>query len=223
MYSREHFRLLKIKNIYFKTTGGITTLIRIMNINPYTTNIISSNDIPEIGILCIEMENRLVQVLVTVIKDFTETNTYTLFHEDPLPDELIHGINKINEVMSSSDQRKEIRYEIGMKNWQQFGLSRADVFFTEKNNNQIKCIINNASIHGVLLTGVRSHIMIGEKVVFNCKFETQVQQQCIVINTASCGNGYFRYSLRFLEPLSFIWCNHIIDYGDFLENDVLYL
>ena len=29
---------------------------------------------------------------------------------------------------------------------------------------------------------------------------------------------YFRYSMRFLEPLSLLWCNHIISYGDYLDN-----
>lgn len=224
MFTREHLRLLDIKNIYFKTFGGITTLIQIVNMNENTTTIITSDEVAEKGILYIELSNESkIEMFVSSIKDFAEKNTFTLFYEDPLPEEFIFKLQKLNSIIKTSEQRKELRYEIGLDNWKQFGLKKPDIIFTEKNLNQTKCVINNVSIHGVLLTGIRSNINIGDKVFFICDFEEkQIKQLSIVINVAKCGTGYYKYSLRFLEPLSLIWCNHIIDYGDYLENLLSY-
>ena len=223
MFTREHLRMLDIINIYFKTFGGISSVVRILGMTENTTNVLSGNEIPDKGILVIEFSDETKsEIFVTVIKDFSETNTYTLFHEDALPIVLQEKIKKLNDILFRSELRKEFRYEIGLKNWQQFGLSKADCSFIDSSNAFIRCIINNASIHGVLITGTLSHVKIGEKVIFTCSFEETIKLSGIVINASSCGNGFFRYSLRFLEPLSIIWCNHIVEYGDYLENTLSY-
>ena len=70
-----------------------------------------------------------------------------------------------------------------------------------------------------LETPTSGQIKIGDKVTFGCTFtDSSLKQSAIVINSDYAASTYFRYSLRFLEPLSLIWCNHILNYGDYLEN-----
>lgn len=223
MVGKEYLEVLNISNIYFTDLGGISSLLRIVNINNTKATVISGNELPNIGKFIIELKsntdvNNHIVILVNVIKDFTENNTYTLFYDDPLPPFFELQLNKLNEIVYTSENRKDLRYDVGLKNWQNFGLSKPDVYFME-GNVPVKCIINNASIHGVLLTGSRSHIKIGDKVTFGCTFtDSCLKQSAIVINSDYAASTYFRYSLRFLEPLSLIWCNHILNYGDYLEN-----
>ncbi len=221
MFSKEHLRALGINNIYFKTFGGLTDVIRIISLNNYTTTVSSGGELAEKGILVIEENDNQIEIFVSVIKNFSEINTFTLFHEDPFPDYFQVKVNNLNNILSSSEKRKEFRYEVGLKNWQKFGLTKPECIFSD-GSHITKNIINNASIHGVLLTGTRSHTLIGEKVIFTCAFEEIIKLQSILINSTSCGNGYFRYSLRFLEPLSLTWCNHVLNYGDLLDNTLDY-
>lgn len=221
MYSREHLRALGINNIYFKNFGGITEIIHIISLNNFTTTVSSGGNLVEKGVLVIETEEMKIEIFVSVIKDFSEINTFTLFHEDPFPEYFQNKVNSLNSILSSSEKRKEFRYEVGLKNWQKFGLKKPECAFID-GNYITKTIINNVSIHGALLTGARSHTLIGEKVIFTCNFDEIIKLQSILINSSACGNGYFRYSLRFLEPLSLTWCNHVLNYGDYLDNTLDY-
>lgn len=226
MVSKEFLERLNINNIYFRSFGGITTILRPENITSEKTTVVCGNELPEKGILTIDTEEkntlqkRRIEIFVSVIKDFSMNNSFTLFFEDPLPQDFEKELIIINDILKKSDSRREFRYDIGMNNWNTFGLTRPDLNLLFANGN-IKCIISNASIHGAMLTGNRSMIKIGDKASLLCDFEEEkLKLPGIVISADSAAGGYFRYSLRFLEPLSLSWCNHIVEYGDYLENQL---
>ena len=224
MVSKEFYERLNIQNIYFRSFGGITTILRPETFTPEQATVVCGSELPEKGILTIDTENTLqkrrIEIFVSVIKDFSMNNSFTLFFEDPLPQDFEEELVSINEILKKSDSRREFRYDIGINNWNKFGLTRPDLNLSFANGN-IKCIISNASIHGALLTGNRSMIKIGDKAALLCDFEEKkLKLPGIVINADSAAGGYFRYSLRFLEPLSLTWCNHIVEYGDYLENQI---
>lgn len=225
MVGKEFLSVLHIANIYFRDFGGITTIIRLINFSNTKCTVFSGNDLPGVGKLVIEIKenltSRTIELFVSPVKDFTENNTFTLFYEDPLPADFEEKVNKLNDILIKSENRKELRYEVGLKNWQNFGLQKPDTYFLD-GTIPVKNIISNASIHGVLLTGNRSHVKIGDKVIFECMFKNgMMKQPSIIINADVAAQTYFRYSLRFLEPLSLSWCNHIIEYGDYLDNLLL--
>lgn len=225
MVSKEFLERLNIQNLYFKSFGGISTLLRPETFTTEQTTVFCGNELPAQGILIIDimdkknMKNDRIELFVSAIKDFSINNTYTLFFEDPLPDYFTNQLNIINNILKKSNSRKELRYDIGLNNWKIFGLSKPDINLLLPNNS-VKCIISNASIHGVMLTGNRSLIKIGDKACLICRFEYEenIKLPGIIINADTASGGYFRYSLRFLEPLSLSWCNHIIEYGDYLDN-----
>ncbi len=226
MVSKEFLERLNIQNIYFKSFGGITTILHPESMFPEKATVICGNELSEQGILIIDTENKTtmerqrIEIFVTVVKDFSMNNTFTLFYEDPLPQDFENELIKINNILKKSDSRKEFRYDIGINNWNIFGLTRPDLNLLFASGS-IKCIISNASIHGAMLTGNRSMIKIGEKVLLACDFNDGKQKlPGIVISADSASGGYFRYSMRFLEPLSLSWCNHIVEYGDYLENQL---
>ena len=224
MVSKEFLERLNIQNIYFRTFGGITTILRPENFSTEKITVVCGNELTDNGILIIDtsnkitMEKRRIEIFVTVVKDFSMNNSFTLFFEDPLPEDFEAELITINNILKKSDSRREFRYNIGIDNWNKFGLTRPDLNLLFANGN-VKCIISNASIHGAMLTGNRAMIKIGDKASLICDFEDGKQHlPGIVISADSAAGGYFRYSLRFLEPLSLSWCNHIIEYGDYLEN-----
>ena len=53
-------------------------------------------------------------------------NSFTLFFEDPLPQDFEKELITINDILKKSDSRREFRYDIGMNNWNTFGLARPD-------------------------------------------------------------------------------------------------
>ena len=224
MVTREFLEQLDIKNIFFRNIGGITNVINIIDFATEKATVSCGNELPQNGILVIDtvnkntLEKKRIELLVSSIKDFSITNTYTLFYEDPLPFDFQEKIIRLNELLKKSESRKELRYNVGLDNWKQFGLTRPDNILSFTNGN-IKCIISNASIHGTLLTGERSHIQIGDKAILSLLFDDgKINLTGIIINAVQAAESYFRYSMRFLEPLSLLWCNHIISYGDYLDN-----
>ena len=227
MVTREFLEQLDIKNIFFRSIGGITSVITIIDFATEKATVSCGNELPQNGILVIDTVNKntlkkkRIELLVSSIKDFSITNTYTLFYEDPLPFDFQEKLIRLNELLKKSESRKELRYNVGLDNWKQFGLTRPDLLLTFENGTA-KCIITNASIHGTLLTGSRSLIKIGDKARLSLGFEEgKVNLTGIIISAIPAADNYFRYSMRFLEPLSLLWCNHIISYGDYLDNLLL--
>ncbi len=223
MVSKEFLNKIDVKNIFFRNCGGITSIITLILFDSMKATIFCSSEITENGILIIDrikenFQKERIEIFVTAIKDYSQNNTWTLFFEDPLPEDFENKVNKLNNLLQKSEKRKEFRYEIGLENWKDFGLSSPAQLLTV-DNHSIKCIISNASIHGALLTGERSLIKIGSKANLICHFsDKKVKLNCIVINASIAATNYYRYSIRFLEPLSLSWCNHIIEYGDLRQN-----
>lgn len=224
MVTREFLEQLDVKNMFFRSFGGITSVITLIDFSTEKATISCGNELPVNGILVIDtldkntLEQKRIELFTSVIKDFSITNTYTLFYEDPLPFLFQEKLNRLNELMKKSESRKEFRYNVGLDNWKQFGLTRPDLLLAF-DNGSVKCIITNASIHGTLLTGSRSLVKIGDKAKLGLSFEDgKANLTGIIVSAVPAADSYFRYSMRFLEPLSLLWCNHIINYGDYLEN-----
>ena len=88
MVTREFLEQLDIKNIFFRSIGGITSVITIIDFATEKATVSCGNELPQNGILVIDtvnkntLEKKRIELLVSSIKDFSITNTYTLFYED---------------------------------------------------------------------------------------------------------------------------------------------
>lgn len=224
MVGKEFLEQLNISNIFFKTFTGITSILTIVSFTETQLTVYTDNELTDKGKLTIDildkktLKKERIELFVTTIKDYSMNNTFTLFLEDALPEDFTIKLINLNNIFKKSNNRKDIRYNVGLKNWKQFGLLKPDLFFI-CGTSKVKCIISNASIHGALLTGERSLVQIGNKVDLICYFEEKpIILKAILISAESIKSNFFKYSIRFLEPLSLSWCNHIIEYGESLEN-----
>lgn len=143
---------------------------------------------------------------------------FLLVFEEPLEESLVRKVFEVARTLRSAGRRTENRYEIGIEGAKRFGLASPVVELSDGMQNA-KCIISNASLLGVLLTGDRSHISIGSPVCLKCKFADEkhvVLQKSVAVSIgrASSSSSHFFYSLHFVEPVSFIWQKHIASVSD---------
>lgn len=211
--SNEVINYLGIKNTYFLLADGITSLVKPMYIAPQKWEIISASPLPEFGTLIIELRNNVkYSVLCSVSQLSNNFNSYLLMFENQLDQAFIDRLSKFHQITSASEKRRESRYNIGIENWKTFGLSKPEVqiVFDSKT---YKCIINNVSVHGALLTGETASIsQNGSMINFVCSFNdpaANVFQNALIVNCQNLQKNYSRYSLQFLDPVSFIWQERI--------------
>ena len=218
MLGNDIMKYLEIKNVYFKNFGGITFVIRILEITIDKITIVSSGELPDKGILIIESNNSEYKIFTTVVKDFSMNNSYTLFLEDPLDINMQNKITEIENIKKDTEKRKEDRYDVGLNNWRLFGLKLPETSIIASKE-IVKCIISNASFHGVLLVGTRSFIKIGDRIIFQCQFnDIALKQEAIIVNSIPLKQNYFSYSLRFMNP-SLEWCKRILNYSNIYNQD----
>ena len=205
---------LKLKNIFIELKGGITSVIIPVKIFKTHINIYSSANLEEQKcILKLEFRNgEEFRIVCDIEKNSDEINCFSCYFDDPLPESILVKVSELDTLYQNSNKRSEQRLEIGLENWQKFGMVRCDCNFTF-NKHTVKTIISNASYHGTLLIGERSLAQIGELVCFNCAFkDCAISQKANIINAEFVTQAYFKYSLHFIDPVSLYWIKKIDDF-----------
>lgn len=215
--STEVIKYLGIRNTYFSLSEGITSLIKPLYIAPHKWEVLSASPLPSSGTLNIELDDGKFSVLCNVIKLDTNLNSYLLLFKEDLYSGFLEKLSTFNKISFSSDKRREERFNIGLENWKKFGLTKPEIHFVF-NTKTYKSIINNVSVHGALLTGETAPLSQNESLInLICSFNDPNQnvfQNALVVNCQNLKNNYSRYSLQFLDPISFVWQKRILDFSE---------
>lgn len=216
--SNEVLNYLGIKNTFFSFPGGITAMIKPLYIDADKWEVLSSSELPPKGNLVIEIREReKINVNCSVEKSDNESiNSYILTFDSFFDNSFLDRLSKFKKVTKESEGRKEARFNVGLDNWQSFGLLKPEVFLISHKKNY-KCIINNVSFHGALLTGETAPISTNEPgISFMCFFDKpkiHVFQTALVVNCQNLHKNYSRYSLQFLDPVSLAWQERLLEYA----------
>lgn len=205
-------KFLEITNCYFKYSDSAETII----IKPIIIDVsfwivMAANNIPQGGKLVIHTDEIYALDVETEPYMFEDDDTtyVKLCFTQQIPEELQSRITKYTILRQFSEKRKEERYDIGLANWELFGLEKAEQKLFHNKNSSIKCIISNISVHGALVTGKAAYIRIGENVAklyctFNNPIDT-IMQSALIVRIDKKTSQLYRYSLRFIEPVSLGW------------------
>ena len=139
------------------------------------------------------------------------SNCYMLIFKKNLPDEMCLKLLFLKKTVRNCTRRSEERFEIGTSNFKKFGFSSPVQYFLY-NDQKIQCLVNNASVHGAMITSRMSEIKTGERIKLLFSFENpseKIVQFAIVVNRNCISGNYLRLSLCFLEPISFLWQKRI--------------
>lgn len=216
--SNEVLIYLGIKNTFFSFPGGITSMIKPLYIDKDKWEVISSSALPDSGTLVLEIKDKeKIEILCDVEKSENENiNSYILSLKNQIDTSFLDKLSNFKKVTQESEGRKEARFNVGLENWQSFGLLKPEVFLITKKKNY-KCIINNVSFHGALLTGETAPISQNETGInFMCRFDNpkiNVLQHALVVNCQNLHKNYSRYSLQFLDPVSLTWQERLLEYA----------
>lgn len=209
-------KFLEIENVFFDFQTGKTAALQIEKIDNKKWIVFSSDLLIPMGIINIQtnmQEYRLKCFTKPITNDIGE---YEIELYDSLPQTLSLKIEEYNNLVNSSERRKEERYDVGLTKWQEFKLQTPDQRLYYNKTNAIKCLINNVSVHGCLVTGESSKLKISQDIVkmairFNDPGEI-ILQSAVICRIVQKTPQLFRYSLNFIEPLALSWQKRIEDY-----------
>ena len=151
--------------------------------------------------------------------DFSQC--FLIIFTEKIPDFLVQKILHLKKTQRNCTRRSEERYPIGLKNFGAFGFSSA-VQFIKYREQKCQCIVNNVSVHGVMITVSRTCISNGERIQLLFKFsnpEEKLVLPAIIVSSNYVADGYQQFSLRLTEPLSFLWQERILRYSAFLPEE----
>ena len=212
---------LGFKNFFFIFPNKTTTILkplRINNINTWT--VLSGSELPHAGI--ISLDSNGVSISLNVLISSENNDEYGIYRylmtfTKALPNELISKIISYQKILENNNKRCEERYYIGLKDYNRFGLRTADQTFYYNHEIPVKFILNNISIHGAMITGEKAEIKISETVitlVFAFQHpEEYLMQKALAVHIEQKAEKLFRYSLRFLDPISIILQQRIYLYS----------
>lgn len=210
----EILNFLDIKNLFLKSSGGISYIVAPVVFSDTYIQIFTSSELKkDLYILVIEFKTGEELEIVCNVEKITEkSNYFCCYFDDPLPESFALKVTELMSLDKISDKRSEERFEIGLDHWQEFGLDKPECCFVH-NGHCIKCIASNVSVHGILLIGSRSFARIGETVSFCCVAEgRQIKQNGVIISTSCITKSYFKYAVNFIEPINLSWIKLIKNY-----------
>lgn len=207
-------KYLNISNLFLELPSSVTVIVIPVKINEDVLTISSSVHLENKGILKIELKTGELYSIACDIQKITEkNNNYNCYFLCSLPESIKIQIGQLNHISEIRNKRTEIRFDVGLDNWENFGLTKPECLFLNKNI-PVKCLISNASVHGLLLVGQRSSIKIGEIAFFSClSKEGPINIQAVLVKSTNLTTTYFSYGFRLLEPLPIAWLKLINDYS----------
>ena len=209
--SKETLRYLGIRNIFFKSVGGITAVVQPLFIEVRNMVVTSGNGMQPSGFLVMESDNGDAQIPVRAERNegLGVSSCWTLVYQEPIPDALAVKIIELKKLARISGRRAEERFDVGLDRWRDFTLV-SPVVELHGGKERVRCVIANVSFHGALVTGERSSLRIGCSCQFICTFTGEIRrviQDAVLVNARNADDAgkFFAYSLHFSEPLSIIW------------------
>jgi hypothetical protein len=203
-------KYISVDNVFFRYSDGSTCVIAPVKISWRAWLVSSSRPLEQSGILCVQCIDSLYELPVAAESAGEEgygSCAWTVVFRSRLPVSLAQAIARYEKVISADSRRSEERFDVGTAFWQQFGLLRPDQkFFFE--GSFYRFIINNASMHGALITGEKSPCR-EKDVIQLCfvfkKLTMYIYQQSLIVRRQQMTETLFRYSLSFIEPVSIYW------------------
>lgn len=146
---------------------------------------------------------------------------FLIIFTEPLPVELARKIMQMKKTVRSCSRRSEERFDVGIKNYGKFGFASA-VQFLKYRERKIKCMVNNVSVHGAMITSGRAGALQGERIQLLFSFENPDEKiilPALVAGIRHASDEYECLSLSLSEPLSFLWQQRILSYSRLVQND----
>lgn len=159
------------------------------------------------------------------IKQILHTEDYEHYYEYQLLNSFIPLVQqKLIEKISidkTLEQRKEQRYEIGIKKSELFLLSKAEQYFYY-DNKRYPCVLSNVSYHGSAITSyiipnIATKKIINLYLTFTTPKETLIQSG-LVMRIENKTKDFALYSLQILEP-KVIWKRRLAHYIQKIEQE----
>ena len=220
LVSKEVLSSMGIKNIFYEFPGGITCLLRPLYLEVGRWICTASAELSVTGFIAVNETKYAVHSERTAGLDYP--NTWIITFEQPVDITLQQKIIEYKKTARKSEKRSEQRYEIGMKNWKEFLLEKPDVTLKTKTQ-KIRCILNNVSVHGALLTGEAAAVKKYESGIFLCcsfvSPSEHIIQEGLCVNTQYLDKGYCRYSIQFISPISFSWQKRVQAFSENAESE----
>lgn len=219
--SSESLAYLGIDTMYCKNSDGTTVILEPLYIEPLSLSVLAGGTLENARRLCIIMktgDEYTIKIRAEKTRDELFAGCWNIIFLETLPFVLTDKIIYLNKVDTESGRRSEERYEITTANAKKFGMKNAFCSITA-GFKTIRCVLLNASVHGVLLAGEHARIAHGSPVTFHCPFLSGYVAQnaaIVTIRNAGMSGDYYSYALHFSEPVSFVWKQKIIGYRDAL-------
>lgn len=214
-------QFLGIDSVFFDFDNGMQTLLRPEKINGSEWICITNTELSSFGKIKLQMNDStyVFKIMTELLDSFI--HEYKITFLEKLPEPLAAKLEEYNKLVNSIERRKEERFDIGLKHWQDFNLKSADQMIYFHNNNSLKCIFNNVSVHGAMITGESSELKPNEDViklsVIFADIDEAIMQPAVICRISHKSKELFCYSLKFLEPLSLAWQKQIELFASKLE------
>ena len=219
--SAESLTYLGIDTMFCRNSDGTTVILEPLYIEPRSLSVLAGGTLESARRLCITMKTGneyVIKIRTEKIRDELFTECWNIILLETLPFDLTDKIIYLNKIDTESGRRAEERYEITTANAKKFGMKNAFCSIAA-GIETIRCVLLNASVHGVLIAGERARIAQGSPVMFHCSFLSgYVAQNAAVVTIRSARNSgdYYSYALHFTEPVSFVWKQKILAYRSIL-------
>lgn len=219
--SSESLTYLGIDTMYCKNSDGTTVILEPLYIEPRSLSVLAGGTLESARRLCITMktgDEYTIKIRAEKMRDELFAGCWNIIFLEILPFVLTDKIIYLNKIDTESGRRSEERYEITTANAKKFGMKNAFCSIAA-GIETIRCVLLNASVHGVLLAGERARVAQGSPVTFHCSFLTGYVAQnaaIVTIQNAGMSGDYYSYALHFSEPVSLVWKQKIIMYRDTL-------
>ena len=219
--SSESLSYLGIDSMFCRNGDGTTVILEPLYIEPQSLSVLAGGTLENARRLCITMKTGVeytIKIRAEKIRDELFSGCWNIILLEILPFDLMDKIIYLNKIDTESGRRSEERYEITTANAKEFGMKNAFCSVTA-GIETIRCVLLNASVHGVLLAGERARIAQGSPVTFHCSFLSGYVAQnaaIVTIRNAGMSGDYYSYALHFSEPVSFVWKQKISLYRDSL-------
>ncbi len=218
LLSQDALDFLDIKECFFITDSFEQIIFRPIYMEIDKWIVISSACLSSFGTARIVfLENQFeVSCSVEPIKIENFSNCYMLIFKDKLPENILIKLMQVKKTFRSSSRRSEERFEIGIAKYKNFGFSSPVQYFLF-NERKVQCFVNNASVHGAMITTENLEVKTGERIKLLFSFENpleKIPQFALVVNRNSFTGGFLRLSLNFIEPISFLWQKRICSFAE---------
>lgn len=183
--------------------------------------ILASSPIESTGTLTLNTESSSYTYKVTAEEIFFDEDKtgfyYHIFFNEDIEYQLQQKIQEYNNLAQYIEKRKEQRFEVGIAKTALFSLEKERQLLYTDTNEKLRCIINNVSMGGALLTADKANLIAGKNIVMlQVRFVHPMQTislKASIVYVGKLNDTFYRYSLQFIQPVSLEWQQRVSDYS----------